>query len=278
VFQPAIDAMPAIATGLEAIALQALIMGLKFYMGIKPFVPALEALGAAVVIAGIAFAATFVPAAAAAVVALGGVIATAAIAAAPFLLIGAAVVGVYEAFTHWEEIKTIVGGAFDYIAGLDFAQIGIDIIAGIATGITNGASALLGAIGGAVSGAIDHAKSLLGIASPSKVFAVMGGHTAEGFADGVDDGAPDALAAMGAMVAPPEVAAPALASAAAAVTRAPAASTPASAPASAGNSANLQGATFNFYGVEGADGAVSRFGEMLTRVLEGDAAQLGAVT
>jgi hypothetical protein len=33
---------------------------------------------------------------------------------------------------------------------------------------------------------------------------------------------------------------------------------------------------FNFYGVQGAEDAVSRFGELLTSVLEGDAAQAGA--
>lgn len=53
---------------------------------------------------------------------------------------------------------------------------------------------------------------------------------------------------------------------------APAVSSPAQ---GASSTANLQGSTFNFYGVEGAEDAEARFAEMLTKVVEGDAAQLG---
>ena len=67
------------------------------------------------------------------------------------------------------------------------ASIGRDIIQGIADGITGAADSVVSAIGDAVGGAIDWAKSLLGIASPSKVFRQFGGYTMEGFALGISD-------------------------------------------------------------------------------------------
>src|SRR6185369_12820660 len=71
-------------------------------------------------------------------------------------------------------------------------------------GITGAGSAVINALGGVVSGAIDHAKHLLGIASPSKVFEGLGGYTAEGFAAGVEGGSGDARGALEAMVATPD--------------------------------------------------------------------------
>jgi hypothetical protein len=62
---------------------------------------------------------------------------------------------------------------------------------------------MLKAITGVVGSAVDAAKKALGIASPSKVFAEIGGYTGEGFAMGVDESAPEAQASMTAMVEPP---------------------------------------------------------------------------
>jgi phage-related protein len=81
--------------------------------------------------------------------------------------------------------------------------VGGDIMRGLADGITGAAGAVVSAITGAVSGAIDSAKKALGIASPSKVFAEIGGYTGEGFAMGVDESAPEAQASMTSMVEPP---------------------------------------------------------------------------
>jgi hypothetical protein len=61
---------------------------------------------------------------------------------------------------------------------------------------------------------------------------------------------------------------------------APPASSPGGAGAGAsgsGRSLNLSGATFTFNGVKDAETAEARFGEVLMRLLEGDAAQLGAM-
>lgn len=106
--------------------------------------------------------------------------------------------------------------AREWISNLDFsdiassivdkaASVGSSIIDGIVNGISGGASRVVGAITGAVGGAIDAAESLLEIGSPSKLFHRYGEWTAEGFARGIDDGAPEAQGAMSGMVSPEAV-------------------------------------------------------------------------
>lgn len=118
--------------------------------------------------------------------------------AAPFLLVGAVVaavvIGIVEAVS-W--ISDAFSSAIDYLSSLSLADIGSAMIDGLVSGISGAAGAVLGAITGAVGGAISAAKSLLGIASPSKVFAQLGGHTAAGFVEGVDGGAGKVEAAAG---------------------------------------------------------------------------------
>lgn len=133
-------------------------------------------------------------------------------------------------------------------------QIGTDLMRGLADGIVAGVTWVTEAITGAVTGAIDIAKGILGIASPSKVFAEIGGATAEGFAVGVDAGAGDAGASLAALTDPGPTAAAA----------------PGSGGGGAEVSIDLSGATFVFQGVADAQSATVRFGEMLTRLIEGD--------
>lgn len=66
--------------------------------------------------------------------------------------------------------------------------IGTQIVQGLANGIKAAASRVITAITGVVTGAINAAKSLLGIASPSKVFAQFGEWTAEGYSIGIESG------------------------------------------------------------------------------------------
>ena len=84
----------------------------------------------------------------------------------------------------------------------DWAGIGSDVIDGIIDGIKSGIGALESAVKGAAQSALNAAKALLGIASPSKVFAdEVGAPTAEGILVGflrelpnVDKNIVDALA------------------------------------------------------------------------------------
>jgi hypothetical protein len=66
-----------------------------------------------------------------------------------------------------------------------FVDIGSQIIAGIVAGIQTNAGAILSALGGVVSGAINSAKKMLGIQSPSKVFAGIGANIMAGMQGGI---------------------------------------------------------------------------------------------
>lgn len=67
-------------------------------------------------------------------------------------------------------------------------SIGSNIIQGLVNGITGAAGRVIDAIGGVVGDAIDWAKGLLGIASPSKVFAEIGDFTMQGMEEGINGG------------------------------------------------------------------------------------------
>jgi hypothetical protein len=136
---------------------------------------------------------------------------------APIMLAIAAVVAVvYALINTWQTLSaaaSAVGSAISsaweaastYLSGIDLGQVGIDIVTGLANGIKNAGQKVVQAITGVVGDAIAQAKSLLKIASPSKVFEQMGGYTAEGFAGGVDKGADRAQESMADLVAPPPV-------------------------------------------------------------------------
>ena len=66
--------------------------------------------------------------------------------------------------------------------------VGQDLINGLVQGIGNAAGAVIDAIGGVVNDAIGWAKGLLGIASPSKVFAEIGDFTMQGMEEGIEGG------------------------------------------------------------------------------------------
>lgn len=103
-----------------------------------------------------------------------------------------------------------VTAAYNAVASLFSGSegLGTSFVDGIVSGIENGASRVYDAAKNLANSAEDSVKSALGIASPSKVMADLGGHTADGFAAGVDAGAPAASDAMVALATPPELAGP----------------------------------------------------------------------
>ncbi len=163
-FQPIIDGAAGAIPSVERLFLQAEILALEAYIATKPYHSLIGALAEAFLITAQI---------------IGGVLAV-------------AIAGVVGAIAQ-------VFGPIKLLVDL----LGHDIIAGLVNGITAGATAVADAIGGVVTGGIKAAKHLLGIGSPSKVFAGIGGHTAEGFAQGVEGGAGDAQSALEAMVAAP---------------------------------------------------------------------------
>lgn len=95
---------------------------------------------------------------------------------------------------------------FGSLATQGWTTIGTAIVDGITSGITSGYERVTGAVRGLADNAITAARETLGIASPSRVFAEIGGYTAEGFERGVHGGTQGAQDAMAAMVAPPDAA------------------------------------------------------------------------
>lgn len=295
IFQPLIDQAENAAYAVEAFAIGFLIGMLKMYLGIKPAIKGimeffgfedtslegqLRAVTKAGEIAAYVFAFML-----AGVVALAAGVGLLVVGAASLvaIFVGPLYAAVYGVIKVFGILGDAVGKAWDYFKSTDLSQIGIDMLKGLARGILGGgADAVMGAVQNVVSAAIRKAKSLLGIASPSKVFREFGDDTGEGFALGVEDAAPRAQDALADMVEPPEVPASALSmqGPAPASTPAPASGVRASpgTGGSAGASLNLAGANFNFYGVKDAENARDLFEEALTALLEGDAAKLGAAS
>lgn len=84
----------------------------------------------------------------------------------------------------FNRLPSIVGAALSFFAN-QLWNAGRNAIQSLANAISSAGGAVFNAIAGVVNGAIDWAKRLLGIASPSKVFALMGRQTGEGFIKGV---------------------------------------------------------------------------------------------
>lgn len=133
-------------------------------------------------------------------------------------------------------------------------SLGGALAQGMVAGLSFGTGSVFETVAGLAAGIITTAKSVLGIASPSKEFAELGGHTAAGFAEGVDAGAPAASASLQSLVDPGQ-----------------AEGTPPARKSGRGAALDLSGATFVFHGVADAEQAELRFGDLLTRLLEGDA-------
>jgi hypothetical protein len=296
IFQPIVDNATAAAQAVEAFVLGFLIGATKLYIALKPTIkgiaeffgfddPALSLSFETITDVGKALAPVIlgVVAAFAGAVAIVGVfvgtiaslIAVAAALPAMLIHVGVSIVsGIVDAFTK----------AVEFVRGLDFVQMGIQMMQGLASGIMNGAGAVVNAITNAAKGAINAAKAALGIASPSKVFADIGGFTGEGFTSGVEAENDNAQAALTGLVSPDAAIQEASSTTIpATIQEASSASIPSvvddravAAPAANAASGGERKYTFNFYGVENAEQAEQRFQEMLTANEEALALALGA--
>lgn len=113
--------------------------------------------------------------------------------------------------TFWEQIKTVGSTAWDVIKQLfswtplglfvghfdeitsflanlpeRFTELGSHIIDGLITGIKSKFGALSDSLSETVNGSVDWVKNLLGIHSPSRVFAELGDYTMQGLSVGLD--------------------------------------------------------------------------------------------
>lgn len=113
---------------------------------------------------------------------------------APILLIGAALVAVaaagYLLWKNWDLIKLKAGELLTWFRGLPamFMQIGGQIVDGLVRGFQARFPVLSGLIKAAAQLLPDSMKQKLGIKSPSRVFAAIGGHVMQGLELGIRRG------------------------------------------------------------------------------------------
>jgi hypothetical protein len=213
-FQPIVDGVAKAIPVVRSLFVSALILALKAYVALKPYSSEIKVLGAAFAIVAGLIVGFVVAAVLLFVSVIAASIAICAALVAGVIFLGEAIIsGLTAAWDFvssgaqaaWAALQGAVQGAIDYVSGLSLADIGTNLITSLADGILGGAGAVVSAITGAVSNAIGAAKSLLGIHSPSKVFADLGKHTSGGFAQGVDDGSGKVDSAVASMVAAPSV-------------------------------------------------------------------------
>lgn len=188
-------------------------------------------------------------------VAIGAVIGVIAAVAG---VIGLVVVGIGTGLVDF--VGWLAETAAKLVAFSDAAPgIAGQFIAGLVLGIKDGIVDVVGAMVEMGRAAISAVKGTFVVKSPSRVMMEVGGYVAEGFAQGVDGGAPQASAAVASMVAPSAIR---------------------SFGSAGGGSASVGNVTINITGVEGgADAAeeiAARVNDALRTILAGWASEAGA--
>lgn len=208
-FQPLIDGVTAFIPKMVTAFIQFEILVLKALIAIAPFkqqiilVAAAFGVLAALVITGLVAPIVVLIGVIAAVVTIISIfLATLYSAARAAIEFGVSLLdGAGGAF---DSLMATASGVVDWLSALSLADIGVQLIQGLIDGITGAGGGVLTAITGIAGGAVDAAKKALGIASPSKVFAEIGMHTAAGMEQGVEGGASGVQDSVEAMTAAPE--------------------------------------------------------------------------
>ncbi len=89
----------------------------------------------------------------------------------------------------YDAVEKFAKDILGYFSSDDGQEMGSNLIDGIISGLTGGQSVVFDKMSDLADGALKSAKKVLGIASPSREMAKLGGFTAEGFAAGIDQGA-----------------------------------------------------------------------------------------
>lgn len=99
---------------------------------------------------------------------------------------------------NWATIKRAFGEGLAFVMSLPgrFKSAGVAIIDGLVAGIKAAPGKIWAALKSIISGAWTNAKAFLGIASPSRLFATMGGHISQGLALGIDRGGRQPIGSM----------------------------------------------------------------------------------
>jgi hypothetical protein len=119
------------------------------------------------------------------------------------LLVSSVLAGTGRRLLTWSvEVLSAVGGLASSIYAKG-ASVGTSIISGIMAGLGGAKSMVIGAIQGLGGEMLSAVKSTLGIASPSKEFAKLGGFVGQGFSVGVQGSSPLVTRSIDSMVAAP---------------------------------------------------------------------------
>lgn|GEM_PF-2831440 len=270
-FEPVAKNAQAAAYAVEAFALGVAIQLTKAYIAFKPLLQGFDAFGLSVRTAkdyGEKFATALL------IVGAG----TGIVVAGLGILLAVALAIPVAFFALGYAIGTAIGGVIDWFSRLGaradawrdemvskFVDIGAQLINGLVSGISSAAATVVDAVSSTVRAAIDTAKNLLGIHSPSTVFAEIGDNTAQGYAQGVEGGTPDAQRSMANLTVPPAGGGSAGAGGSAVLAR----------DGTGGRGAvSVTIERLEIAGVAGAAEIAPRLAELLTQILEGDAAAL----
>ncbi len=114
------------------------------------------------------------------------------------MLVGPIGIAASLIWRHWDTIKKAFSGALSFVRGVagNFLSAGRAIIDGLVAGITSAPGKIWAALKSIIGGAWQKSKEFLGIASPSRLFAVMGGHISQGLALGIDRGSRQPIGSM----------------------------------------------------------------------------------
>jgi hypothetical protein len=201
---------------------------------------------------------------------LGAIAATVAtlalLFAGPIVAVGLLVAALSEAWSLATSLWSAMTGGVSKLLDLDLGSIGAQLVQGLVNGIASGTGLVIDAVRGLGTSAMSTLKGVLGIASPSKEFAKLGGFTASGMAEGIEAGATDVQSAVSAMVSIP--AAPASGAAA------PGAASVANDNSRGGNTIHIEHLTVGA-GQVAADN-LAQVKAMLADLLEGATITIGA--
>lgn len=132
-----------------------------------------------------------------------GVAAGLALVAASMVAIGVGIAALAVPFvTPFVLLYAAVTKTRDLLAGINWTDIGRSIVDGLVNGLKAGAAFLKESVTALADSIKTGFTGALGIHSPSKVFAQYGQFSAEGYAQGVDRGAPEARASLASLTAP----------------------------------------------------------------------------
>jgi hypothetical protein len=240
-FQPIVDGAAGAIPMVERLFLKAEILALKAYIALKPYSSQISELGSMFLTGAEVIGGVFA-------YAIGAVIGSIALLVVE---IGAIAYAIGKVVGWIYEFDKSVVEAFS-AADKWLTDIGTRMIEGLVDGISGGADAVVNAITGVADSAIAAAKKALGIASRSKVLYGIGGFTAQGFTEGIQENAGDAQSALENMVAPPAAAG----------------------GGGAGGGMSLSIGELHLHGAGGKEMG-DDFIERITRWLEGDASALG---